>query len=290
MTQKLLLIYLKLILSCFIWGATFIVGRVIVQQLDPYTTGFCRFAIATLCLLLITQFQGGLPVLKRPQIPWVVMLGLSGVFAYNVLFFLGLQTVPASRAALIVALNPCVIALGSALLLHEKLTPLRIIGIFTSLVGTFFVITNGQWQLSGSLSWGDLYLLGCVFCWAIYTLLSKRVVETLSPLAATTYACLVGTVALFFVALPRGLGQLGQLSPLAWLGLIFLGYFSSAIAFNWYNEGLMTLGAARAAIFINLVPVFAILLAVYFLGETLTPAVLLGAGLVITGVYCTNRR
>lgn len=286
------MVYCKLVLVALIWGTTFIVGRVVVQQISPVPAAFCRFAIATLCLLLITyRTEGKLPRLKLHLVPLIVLLGLTGVFAYNVLFFIGLQTVPASRAALIVALNPIMVALGSTFVLEEKMRPLRWLGIAISLVGTAIVIAQGNPMrlLSGAFTWGDLYILGCPLCWAIYTLISKRVIKDLSPFTTSTYACLVGMVALFAVALPDQLiPQMQQLSPMIWLALAYLGCFSSAIAFGWYNEGLQAIGAARASVFINLIPLFAILLAAIFLKEPITLSLVTGGALVVAGVFLTN--
>lgn len=288
------MIYLKLVLTMVIWGGTFIAGRVVVQTVPPFAAAFCRFAIASLCLLLLTlQFEGKLPRLNRRQLLAIVLLGMSGVFAYNAFFFLGLQTTPASRAALIIALNPVAIALGSALFNRESLPPLKILGISLSLVGAAVVIAGGNPLdlLTGGINLGDGFLLGCVLSWSTYTLVGKRVMATLSPFAATTYACIVGAIALFIPATFQGLLQQWQsYSPLAWLGLAYLGCLGTALGFNWYYEGLQAIGSARAGIFINLVPVAAVFLAALLLQEPLSPALVLGGSLVILGVYCTNAR
>jgi drug/metabolite transporter (DMT)-like permease len=287
------MIYLKLILTMAIWGGTFIAGRVVVQTVGPFSAAFCRFAIASLCLLLFTRsLEGGLPPLKRHQLPLLLLLGLSGIFAYNVLFFLGLQTTPASRASLIIALNPSVVALCGALLWGDRLKPLRWLGILTSLVGAAIVIAKGHplALLSNGIGLGDLFLMGCVLSWVVYTFAGKRVMAELSPFVATTYACLIGTALLFIPACVEGLAQhLAQVAPGAWIGILYLGLLGTAAGFTWYYEGVKAIGSAKAAIFINLVPVFAILFAVAFLGEHITPPLLLGGALVITGVYLTNR-
>ena len=286
------MIYLQLVLTAVIWGGTFIAGRIVVAEISPFSAAFLRFAVAVVCLLLITyKLEGGLAKLKLRQLPQIVLLGLSGVFAYNIFFFLGLQTIAAGRAALIVALNPTAIALISALVLGERLTPLKLLGIVTSLVGAAIVIGRGNPfdLMAGGLQQGDLFLFGCVASWVIYTLVGKQVMGTLSPLVATTYACLMGTVALFPPALYNGLIQDLQLSLATGLGILYLGLLGSALGFSWYYAGVRAIGAAKASIFINLVPVAAILLAALLLGEPITGALAIGGGLVIAGVLCTNR-
>lgn len=112
----------------------------------------------------------------------------------------------------------------------------------------------------------------------------------ISPLVATTYACLFGTAALLIVALHEGLVQTWmQVAPAAWVWVLYLGMLGTAAGFLWYYEGVQAIGSAKASIFINLVPMFAIAFATVLLGEPITLPLLLGGGLVITGVYLTNR-
>ncbi|OKH27383.1 DMT family transporter [Chroogloeocystis siderophila] len=288
-----MVVYLKLILTAVVWGGTFIAGRVIVQDLEPFSAAFCRFAVSSICLLFLTLKQEGqLPRLHRKQLIQVILLGMTGVFTYNAFFFLGLQTIAASRAALIVALNPTFIALGSALFFKDKLTILKIIGIITSLTGAALAISRGNVVniLDDNLSIGDLFLFGCVFSWVAYTLIGKLAMQQLSPIVATTYACLIGTIALFFPALPEGiLQQFFQINFVTWLVIWYLGFLSSALGFIWYSEGVRVIGPAKAAIFINLVPVSAILLAAVLLQEEITLSLLVGGILVIMGVFFTNK-
>jgi len=288
-----LIIYIKLVLTAVVWGGTFIAGRLVVQSLEPFSAAFCRFAVSSICLLLLTfKIEGHLPQLHKKQLLQVFLLGMTGVFAYNAFFFLGLQTIAASRAALIVALNPTFIALGSVLFFKEKLTTLKTIGIITSLLGAALAISRGNLldTLDNNLSLGDFFLFGCVFSWVAYTLIGKIAMQQLSPLVATTYACLIGTVALFIPAAMEGfLQELIQIDLATWLVILYLGFLSSALGFIWYSEGVKAIGPAKAAIFINLVPVSAILLAAVLLQEEITLSLLIGGALVVVGVLLTNK-
>jgi drug/metabolite transporter (DMT)-like permease len=212
--------------------------------------------------------------------------------AYNVFFFSGLKTVEAGRAALIIALNPVAIALGATLFLNDPLRPRQGLGIGLSLIGAGVVISGGNplALLRGQVGRGELLILGCVVSWMIYTLLGKRVMRKLSPFAATTYACGVGALLLLGPALGDGLlTVIPTASPTAWASILYLGILGSAVGFSWYYDGLRQIGPAQAGVFINLVPVFAILLAAIVLKETPTPALLVGGLLVMAGVVLTNR-
>jgi drug/metabolite transporter (DMT)-like permease len=286
-------VYVQLLLVGLIWGGTFVAGRIVAVSVGAYSAALLRFVVATFCsMLLIYKLEGKLPKLKFSQFIWIFLLGLSGIFVYNVCFFQGLQTIPASRAALIVALNPIVIAIASSLIFKERLTLLKSIGIIFSLVGAAIVIGKGNPLdlLAGGIQAGDLYIFGCVISWSTYTLIGKQVMSQLSPLVVTNYACAVGTLCLLPPAVKNGLIQdLQQLSLVAGLGIVYLGLFGSAVAFSWYYAGVQAIGASGASIFINFVPVSAVILAALLLKEPITLSLLLGGGLVIFGVLLTNQ-
>ena len=120
--HPLSLVYLKLILATLIWGGTFIAGRVAVQDMGVFSIAFLRFAIATLLLFGISTHRGqAIPKLTPQEWIGIVFLGLTGILAYNAFFLGGLKLLPASRASLIVALNPIAIALSSALIFRKSL-------------------------------------------------------------------------------------------------------------------------------------------------------------------------
>lgn len=287
------MIYLKLLLTMALWGGTFIAGRLVAQEMGAFAAAFCRFAVASVALVALTYTVEG--TLPRPpkRLWWSIMgLGLTGIFAYNVFFFSGLQTVEAGRAALIIALNPVAIALGAALFFKDPITPRKGLGIGLSLLGAAVVISGGNplALVRGEVGRGELLILGCVASWMIYTLLGKRVMQELSPFAATTYACGAGALLLLGPALGDDLLRVIPTASLtAWVSLLYLGILGSAVGFSWYYDGLRQLGPARAGVFINLVPVFAILLAAVLLNEIPSPALLVGGLLVILGVILTNR-
>lgn len=289
-------IYLKLVATALIWGGTFIAGRVAVQSLGPFTTAFLRFAIASICLLLVVyRVHGYIPKLSATQCWAALWLGLTGIFSYNALFFGGLQTVEAGRASLIIALNPVAVALGAAVFLKESLSWRKGLGIFISLLGAAWVISRGDVaallaNAKDSFGLGELMIVGCVVSWMSYTLIGKAVMRTLSPLVASAYACWVGTLLLLPAAIHEGLWQaIRTIQPGAILSVFYLGMLGSAVGFCWYYDGLKAIGPAKASAFINLVPVSAIALAAVILREVPTASIAVGAILVILGVSITNR-
>ncbi len=291
--KSLLIIYVKLFLTAVFWGGTFIAGRVVAREVGPYSTAFFRFVIASLFLLFLTRREnGGFPGLRNAQIIPIILLGATGVFAYNVFFFKGLKLINAGRASLIIANNPVVIALFATYLFREKLGLIKILGIILSVCGAIVVISKGNpvSMLHGALGWGDFFIFLCVLCWAAFSLIGKAAMDGLSPLVATTYSCLVGTVALFIPACTEGMiTSFVHYSGTAWFSIVYLGFFGTVLGFVWYYEGIDAIGATKASQFINFVPISAVLLAFIILGEPITFSLATGTAFVCLGVYLTNK-
>jgi len=289
-----MLTYIKLILTAVFWGGTFIAGRVVAREVLPFSASFLRFAIASVFLVLIVwRVEGKLPRIDRSLVVPICLLGLTGVFAYNVFFFNGLQSIDAGRAALIIALNPVMISFFSSILFKEELTPLKIIGILLSVIGAMTVISRGNplHLFQGHLGWGELNIFGCVLSWVSFSLIGKSVLGKISPLVSICYSSLAGTAALMIPALLEGLWSFfPEYSNITWLGLFYLGFFGTVLGFVWYYEGIKKIGPTKAGLFINVVPLSAVVLAFFLLNEPLTLSLLIGAVLVSTGIYLTNTR
>jgi drug/metabolite transporter (DMT)-like permease len=287
------LIYIKLFLTALFWGATFIAGRQVSQNHGPFTIAFLRFAMASVLLLSLTWIkEGRLPRVSLRQMPLVILLGMTGIFAYNVLFFKGLSLIEAGRAALIVATCPAFIAIASILFLREKIGPVQAIGIPLSILGATVVISKGDLGqiVAGGVGRGELYILGCVLNWAAYSLLGKVVMRQLSPLASVSYSSLIGAIALAFPALYEGLTRtVRHASLLDWTSIAYLAVFGTVIGFVWFYQGVQLIGTTRAGLFINFVPISAVILAFFMLREPITWSLAVGAVLVLSGVYLTNR-
>lgn len=287
-------IYLKLLLTALFWGGTFIAGRLLADRVGPFSAAFLRFAVAASLLLVLTiRLEGRLPRIHRNPFIGLLFLGMTGVFAYNAFFFKGLQLISAGRASLIIANNPVFITLFAALIFKEKLSWLKAGGILLSVTGALIVISKGDPAalLRGGVGWGEILIFGCVASWVAYSLIGKTIMKDLSPLAAVTYSALIGTAALFIPAVAEGMmREIPLYTVLDWVCISYLGVFGTVLGFVWYYEGIKALGPTRAGQFINFVPVCAILLAFFILGEPITWSLLVGAGFVITGVSLTNMR
>ena len=283
-------VYLTLAAVTMIWGGTFVAGRFLAGSLSPLFAASLRFLLASAALLGFL-WLARIPLARPTPRQWLqlTLLGFFGIFFYNLCFFYGLHYINASRASLIVALNPAVIGLASWLLFKERLGRLKVVGIALCIAGASLVIVSRNPLLLASTpdAWnGDLLILGCVVGWGVYSLFSRGLNQSLGPLQTVTFSVLIGTVMLWALATLRGEvsgAALINLGTPQWLSLIYLGVLGSAMAY------IGKIGATRSGVFIALNPLTAVLLGALLLGEQLTLTLCLGGGLVLAGIYLCNK-
>ena len=290
--SKKVVIYIKLLVTAILWGGTFIAGRVVAKGVGPFSAAFLRFAVASIFLLFITyKVENRLPPVRKSQVIPLILLGMTGVFSYNVFFFKGLKIIQAGRASVIIACNPVFIALFASYLFKEKLTLTKFAGIAISVTGAIVVISRGSpiEIMKGNVGLGEFFIFCCVMSWAAYSLIGKAVMKDLSPLLSVSYSSVVGAVGLFIPAYLEGMVQhFSHYTGLEWLGIFYLGFFGTVLGFVWYYEGIKAIGATKASQFINFVPISAVVLAFFLLAEPITSSLVIGTLMVCAGVYLTN--
>jgi len=289
-------VYLTLAAVTMIWGGTFVAGRLLAGSLSPLFAASLRFLLASAALLgflCLSRIALARPTFRQ----WLQLslLGFFGIFFYNLCFFYGLQHINASRASLIVALNPAVIGLASWLLFKERLGRVKVAGIALCIAGAGLVIVSRNPQLLAATpdAWiGDLAIFGCVLGWGVYSLCSRGLNQSLGPLQTVTFSVLIGTLMLCTLAALRdelNWAALGDLGASQWFSLIYLGVFGSALAYIGYYDGIRKIGATRSGVFIALNPLTAVVLGALLLGEQLTLSMYLGGGAVLAGIYLCNK-
>lgn len=286
--MKNILVYLLLVGSATFWGANFNVGKLAIGIITPMSVIAWRFIIASL-LMLIILFMKERPTWKaiRPNIWMYVLLGIIGIFGFNGLVFVGLSRTSPVNASLIMATNPIVTVILSAIFLRERMQARQAIGMLVSFTGVMLVLTNGSLGRLGTVSVGDLLVLAGNICWALYSVLSRRYVKNSSPLTTSAITMLVGAVCLAPFANTYHAATTPSMVAAAWFSIIFMALCGSVLAYLWWNLGIAQIGANRTSIFFNLVPVMTMVFA-SFSGETIMATQLMGTFLVIAGVILTT--
>lgn len=289
MNKKLWLTYGMLTLATATWGSAFIAGKFAVQSFQPATVAFLRFFGAAILLFpLMWIMEKNRKKLTLKDIGLFTVLGLTGIALYNICFFLASKHAPVIKSSLFIASNPVLIVLLSGLFLKETITKNNIIGMIIALTGVTFIITNGHLFTLFQLGFEpiDLVLLGAVISWALYSVVGKVVLKKYSAVESTTYAVAFGTLFLLPLAVVETSWQdIQQASGTTWVAIAHMSIFVTVVSFVMYYYGIKEVGAAKASIFINVMPVSAVLMATIYLGETFTWAHGVGAVFVLSGVY-----
>jgi drug/metabolite transporter (DMT)-like permease len=286
--------YILLILANLLWGGNFVIGRAITENLPPYTLSFLRWCTAILIFLPFVS-----PKLReewvhiRKHWPIVLFMSLTGVAGFNVLLYIALHYTTSINASLVNTSTPIIIYILSFFVLRERLNKNQMIGTFLSLAGVLFILSKGSLEtlLDFSFNIGDIIVVSAVVCWSIYSILVKQYAGKL-PGYSTFFICMIiGIVLLFPFALYE---WFVAKTPVVWstgsiLTIIYTGIFASIVAFVSWNTAVAQVGAGKAGIFLNLIPVFASTFAILFLGEKLAWYQAIGGIFVITGVYISTR-
>jgi drug/metabolite transporter (DMT)-like permease len=277
-----------------VWAFNFIVVKDVITVLPPVGFTFLRYALASVALLVLLRLREG--EIRLPARPLrLLALGGLGFGIYQMLWTVGLQTIPAGDSALLIAATPVFTAVIAVLIGTDVLDRTRALGVLLSFVGVVLVIGAGIGiELTGSPI-GFLLTLLAALCWATYTAVGAHVLRRVSPLVLTTWATIGGTL----VLAPVGIGQLlapgalddasGSLLPIV-LAIAYSGLLAAALANVIVFDGVRLLGPTRITTIQALVPAMAVVLAYLVLGEPIRPVQVLGGAVIVVGVALTRRQ
>lgn len=286
--------HLSLLLTAVIWGGTTPGIKHLLGSLKPVDVMALRLGGAAIVFLvvLIGMGKGILPHSWGDALKLLALGGL-GITVMNYALINGQRLVPSATASLIVTSNPVYTALISRIVTGEPLTRRKIGGIALAFTGFLVVLLYGSGKgaaLDAAHVKGMLIVGIAPFSWAFYTVLSKPFLTRYSPThvaAYTTIAGAIGAIPLF--VLDRGaVGRIGALDATGWSVALFLAAVGVVLAYILWYRGLQVLSPSQTAVYIYLVPVFGLFFAWWFLGEEITPFLLLGGAIILAGVGLTN--
>ncbi|MBA1146018.1 DMT family transporter [Ectothiorhodospiraceae bacterium WFHF3C12] len=288
-----LLGYAGLVLTALFWAGNAVVARGTAGEIPPLALSFWRWMIA---LALLAPF--GIPRLARQwpvvRARWPALLALAtlSVGAFNTLLYLAAQSTGAINITLVNATIPIVVALFAWGLLGEAVSRLQALGIAAALTGMLTIVARGDPDvlLAVDINAGDGIMVAAVFVWGGYSVLLRRTAPALHPIALLTALVLLGLPVilpfyLWELAATGGFDLRAEMLP----AFVYVGIFPSVLAYLFWNHGVQTIGPTRSAVFIYLLPVFASILAVAFLGEALHPYHAGGGLLILVGLYLASR-
>jgi drug/metabolite transporter (DMT)-like permease len=278
-----------------IWAASFIFIKLALAEIPPMTLAFARFAIATPILIAITSYtrpsREAMKVALTRELGLFSFLGLSGVTLLYVFQFYSLRFISATEGSVIINLHAIFAMLLSAAFLKEPLTSRKTSGVFLAFSGLIVMTIGGTTITSLNLiePLGVLLMVAAALCWAAYSVFGKKALQQYSNQVATTCAFLLGTLYLVPFAISEGgMDTLAFASWVAWLGVFFLAIPSSVVAYIFWNRMIRVTDVTKVLVSLYVIPIPTAILSYVFLGETITYPLVLGAALIILGVYLTE--
>ena len=282
----------------FFWGLAWPVGRILATDLlnYPFSVMFLRYIFAVPVLFGWLWFKEGNVIPLKRDYSYLLLLAFTSVFLYQVGYMYGMQKTAASDASLIIGFNPVSVSILSVFILSHNLTRNGVLGILLSFIGVlliFLASPNLDIDFYDRIV-GNAYIMLGAFAYAIYVVSMRRYVlltqhKPLSSLATISWASLVGCILFVpFVILEAPWERIWNNQE--WLLIAYLGVLSTALCYVFFAMGIETIGANKAASFINVVPIFGILSSWIWIGENLGFVQIISFVLIYYGVKLVNQQ
>jgi drug/metabolite transporter (DMT)-like permease len=278
-----------MLLVCLIWGANFTITKLAFAELSPLAFTALRFAAGSLCLwALVRLTEGPGPAPRGALLRDLIWIGIFGNTLYQIGFVFGLLHSTATNTSLILAASPAVVAVFAAALGHERTSWPARIGIALGIGGVAVVVLARAGAARLQISHGDLFTVGALLSWAIYTVALRRI-HGLSPLRITAWATYTGTPGLVLAGIPHLVNtRWSGVGPGVWVALAYAVLLSLILGYVIWNRSVRAVGATRTAIYMCVTPLFAVLIAWAFLAERPGALHLIGGLLIVVGVTLTR--
>jgi drug/metabolite transporter (DMT)-like permease len=276
------------------WAGNWVTGRALRDAFDPVTLNFWRWVVA---LVALAPFgfaaMAGKWALVRRHAGILLLLALLGVVLFQCMVYLGLRTTTAINAVLLNSSLPLFVLLGSWILEREKARPMQIVGMLISLAGIVVIMTRGELGslVHLELHSGDAWILAAMPIWGLYSILLKRTPVELRGVPFLFAISLLGTAMLApFYGVQVATAPVHSPTALEAAGLVYVGLGASVVAFIFWNQGVLAVGANTAGFTLHLLPAFGTILAIVFLGERFALFHAVGIATILAGVVLATRK
>ncbi len=280
-------------LAVLAWAGNWVVGRAMRDDIGPVAMGFLRWALALALILpfCLRELRTKWGVVRR-NVWWLAVSGSVGAVLFNTMIYVGLQYTEATHSSLFNSMVPIFIVIISWVVLDDRISSRQVIGILCSLIGVLAIVTGGDLSTLAMVRFnrGDAWIMAAMLLSAVYTILLRWRPRELSAIAFLA-AMLIFSLPLLAPFYLWELFQRGtfELSAPTVVALAYYATIPSVLAYLMWNYGVAKVGPNRARLIIHLLPIFAAILSVMFLGERLYIYHYVGAVFVFSGIWLTTR-
>ncbi len=287
--MKKFLVYVGVVVAMIFWSLSFIWYKDIYKFLSPFTTILFRLTISGLILFFISFITRQLQPVKKKDLKLFFLLALSEPFLYFIGESLGIQYVTPTVAAVMVSLIPLFVPIFAFFILKEQIIKKNIVGIIISFAGVLLVILNKDLQIIASTK-GIMLMSVAVVGAVAYSIFLRKLAREYNPITLIAWQNSIGAVLFLPLVLIFEHNELSTInfSSAMWIPLLNLSVFASSIAFLLYTYGVQTLGAFRANIFTNIIPVFTAVFSFFMMNERLLLQNIIGIILVVAGLVLSQ--
>lgn len=278
-------IYAMLVFVMFAWGANVSLLKYMVEAVPPVTLTAFRILVAGLVVVVILWKMKLLRKPSRSEWKYILLGTLTNVVAHHYFLNMGLSITSATHGGLILGTGPMLTAISAAIILKYYPSKFQWLGLVLGLAGIAVSILIGSETMGANL--GDFYVFLAIFVQVLSFMVVSKAARTLDPRLLTVYMLLIGAAFLFvisFIQEPGAIKQFANTTPTFWAVFFASAVVSTAIGHLIYNYAIGQAGATKAAIFMNLNPIFALIISALFLGEVLHLNHFLGLILIVAGV------
>jgi len=282
-------VYFLVILAMVFWGFTFVAFKFANVSFRPISIIFFRLVVSIFFLFGFALLFKRLNRIKKKDQKWFLLMALAEPFFYFLGEAYGLTMVTATVAAVMISTIPLIVPFGAYYLFKEKLTPMNYLGLAISFGGVLMVLLAKSGGLESDWK-GILLMFVAVLSAVAYTMIAKILVDDYTPITITAYQSLYGLlmfVPLFLIIEVPHL-DFSNVTTHSLMAVGYLGVFGSGICFILLTIGIRELGAARANIFGNLIPVVTAILSFFLLKEAMPLIKILGIGVAILGLLLSQ--
>jgi len=292
-TIQSLLLNFSLVLLTVFWGTSNIALKYAVSEITPLQLFMVRHLLAVFILFIYLVIRRELIIPDPRHWKTIFLLGLTGVFIYQIILGYSLIHTTATNSAWLGMLAPIFILLISLCLRQEKLTLAKAAGIVLALVGTLVIIKPDGLVFSKTAQnsyFGDLLAIIAALAWAIYSVVGKKILEIYSPLLITFYALVIG----FFLSVPLAinsdwLAAIRQVSLSGWLAIVYLALVCTVVSYLiWYNA-LAKVEASLAGAYLYGTPLVTTIVAKFTINEQIGLFFWCGFAAIFFGVWLVAR-
>ena len=293
MSKNFFLAVFLLTSASFFWSGNFFAGKIAyLSDLTPFKLGFFRWLLAMLILLPFTYSEiiGNYNYYKK-NILLMTFLGFLAVTVFNSLTYISLQTTLIINSTLMASIAPVLMIGFSWLIFKTKTTTLQFAGIFLSLLGAFSIILKGNINNLFNLYFtsGDVWMFTAVVSWCLYSVLLKKIDNSISQLASLQVMVILGLLFIFPLYIIENYNtSFIPTQKIDFVIIIYVAIFASIIAFFSWNKGVSIIGPNRSSLFLHLIPVFSSIWAVSFLNEKFSFFHLIGIIFILSGIILSN--